>query len=85
VTRARTKPTRLDLLNEAVALDAAGSLWEAKHAAAVTGYSAEYLRVSDCPKHRAEGSGPTGRGRTFYQPAEVRDWLASLTRTRRAG
>lgn len=66
----------IQLLNEAVALEHAGGTWSQLHAAAVTGYSASFLRASDCPKRFEEGNGPKGRDRVVYIPAEVREWKA---------
>jgi hypothetical protein len=65
------------LLNEAVALEAAGGTWSQKHAAAVAGYSVAFLRASDCPKEFEEGNGPKGRPRVVYLPAKVREWKAA--------
>lgn len=73
------------LLDEAVALEAAGGTWNQKHAAAVTGYSVAYLRTSSCPKAFEEGNGPKGQPRVVYEPAAVRAWKQSLRMTQKAG
>jgi hypothetical protein len=72
-----TSRERVELLHEAVALEEAGGRWKQKHAAAVTGFSATYLRNSDCPKLLDEGHGPKGKPMVFYLPADVRAWLAA--------
>lgn len=71
-----TSKQRILLLREAVALEQAGSRWTQKHAAVVCGYSASYLRNSDCPKLLEDGDGPKGKPRVFYLPDDVRAWLA---------
>lgn len=73
------------LLNEAEALERLGGTWTQKHAAAVTGYSPSFLRISDCPKDYEEGHGPTGKARVVYVPAKVRAWKRARLLTRRAG
>lgn len=66
----------VDLLQEAVALEQAGSRWSQKHAAAVCGCSPTYLRNTSCPKLIEDGNGPKGKPRVFYLPADVRRWLS---------
>lgn len=65
------------LLDEAVALERADATWTQKHAAAVAGCSATYLRRSDCPKHYTDGQGPTNKPMLVYVPSEVRAWKAA--------
>jgi hypothetical protein len=74
---------RIALLEEAVVLEKAGSLWTQAHAAAVAGESPRTLRSSDCPKSHVEGQGPKGKPRLVYVPADVRQWMQK--RLRRAG
>ncbi len=74
---ARKVNDTIRLLNEADALERLGGTWTQKHAAAFTGYSVAYLRLSDCPKEFEEGNGPKGKPRVVYIPAAVRAWKAS--------
>lgn len=75
----KTKPNdTIRLLDEAVALERAGSTWTQLHAAAVIGYSVAYLRRSSCPKHHEDTGGPKGKGRVVYIPSEVRAFKESL-------
>jgi hypothetical protein len=73
------------LLNEAEALERLGGTWTQHHAAAVTGYSTAFLRMSDCPKDYEEGNGPQGKPRVVYVPAKVRAWKQARRITERAG
>lgn len=74
--RAGSRDT-VTLLNEAMALEKVGGTWTQKHAAAFTGYSVAYLRISDCPKEFEEGNGPLGKHRVVYIPEAVRTWKYS--------
>lgn len=72
--------SRVALIEEAIALEKAGSTWEVKHVAAVVGRSPSFIRNSDCPKH-TEPAGPRakkGRPKVVFTPSEVRAWKASL-------
>ena len=81
------KPRRstdtIRLLEEAMALEKAGGTWTQRHAAAVTGYSVETIRVSDCPRQYEKTPTSTTNPRLVYLPAEVRAWKAKLLK--RAG
>lgn len=74
--------TVVQVIEEAVALEDAGGVWSQRHAAAITGVSAGFLRNSDCPKRYLEGNGPKGKRLVVYLPEEVRAWYASRIRTR---
>lgn len=73
----RTTDT-IRLLNEALALEAAGGTWTQAHVAAVAGYSVASIRVSDCPKHYEQTPTSVTKPRLVYLPAEVRAWKAKL-------
>lgn len=81
----RKRNDTVTLLNEAEALERLGGTWTQKHAAAVTGYSPSFLRISDCPKDYEEGHGPKGQPRVVYVPEKVRAWKQSRLLTQRAG
>lgn len=70
-----TTQSRIELLEEAVAIEKAGGYWQQKHAAAVTGNSPRTLRSSDCPKSYEDGQGEKGKARVVYVPADVREWM----------
>jgi hypothetical protein len=66
---------RIALLEEATALEKAGSTWTLQHVVAITGWSDRFLRASDCPRAHEEGHGAKGKARVVYLPAEVRAWM----------
>lgn len=76
------KPKRstdtIRLIQEALALEAAGGTWTQPHAAAVTGYSVASIRASECPKHHEQSPTAVTKPRVVYFPAEVRAWKAGL-------
>lgn len=85
MAKARKGNDTIRLLDEAAALERAGSTWTQKHAAAITGWGVSFLRTSDCPKHFEEGNGPKGKPRVVYVPAEVRAWKAARRISAKAG
>lgn len=85
MTKRRKPNDTLTLLNEAEALERVGGTWTQRHAAAVTGYSVAFLRISDCPKDYEEGNGPQGKLRVVYVPEKVRAWKQARRITERAG
>lgn len=78
MTQRRKATDTIRLLDEAVAIERAGGTWTQQHAAAVTGYSVESIRISDCPRHHERTPTVTMRPRLVYLPAEVRAWKAGL-------
>lgn len=83
VTRKRTtKGSRVDLLQEAKALEELGAEWLPAHAAAFCVVSESFLRRSACPKLIKRGAGRTDKPMITYLPTDVRRWNAARTRER---
>jgi hypothetical protein len=70
----------LDLLREASALEAAGSLWKPAHAAAALNMVLSTLRASDCPVEQYHARGHGARPIVRYDPAKVRAWRSCAER-----
>lgn len=70
------------IIDEALALERAGMTWSFAHVAAITGYSVNYIRHSDCPREHERTIEGVKRDRTVFMPAAVRLWKASLLKQR---
>lgn len=73
------KRSRVELLQEAKALEEMGGEWLPAHAAAFCNVSESFLRRSSCPKLKKAGAGVTQNHLIAYLPADVRQWNASRT------
>lgn len=71
------RPTRADVLADALAVERAGGTWSIEHVAAFTGLGVSVLHRSDCPRDH-ERSLTGVRPRLVFVPAKVRAWKASL-------